>query len=165
MKVILKDDVESLGEKGDIVKVKGGHARNYLIPRGLALEATPGNIKSLEAEKKHQARKIEKEIEAANAVLKKIDGAELKLKVKAGEGKLYGAVTTKDIAELVSKEKGVELDKKKVMLKDNIKTLGKYEIAIKLHKEVEAKITVEVEGEKEKTAKGETGGGKGEKDE
>lgn len=158
MKVILKSDSDVLGKRGDIVKVKGGYARNYLLPRGLAVEATSGNLKTLEAEKEVIARRETKEIEAAEKVASQIEGQVFKLKVKAGGGKLYGAVTPKEIAAVIAQDKGISIDKKKIVLQENIKKLGKHKVALKLHTEVEAKVDIDVEAEKEEKAQGESSG-------
>lgn len=145
MKVILIKDVKSLGRKGQVVEVADGYARNYLLPRGLAKEATPGNLKELEQLKKKEERKKEEELQAAKETAKKIEGKVLTFTAKVGEsGKLFGSITSKEIAELLEKEYGVKVDKRRVELAENIKSLGSYPVAVRIHPQVEAKITVQV---------------------
>ncbi|MCK8816647.1 50S ribosomal protein L9 [Natroniella sulfidigena] len=145
MKVILKEDVKGLGSKGEVVKAADGHARNYLIPRGLAKEATDANMKKLKQKKKVKAKKKEKEREEAQAKADKIADQVFTIPVKAGEnGRLFGSVTTNDIAEQVSDFLGEKIDKRKVDLAENIRSLGIRKVDIKLHKDVTATIKVKV---------------------
>ncbi|MCK8826860.1 50S ribosomal protein L9 [Natroniella acetigena] len=145
MKVILKKDVKGLGSKGEVVKAADGHARNYLIPRGLAKEATNANMKKLKQKKKVKARKKEKELEEAQAKADKIADQVFTISVKAGEnGRLFGSVTTNDIAEQVAEFLGEKIDKRKVDLAENIRSLGIRKVDIKLHKDVTATIKVKV---------------------
>ena len=147
MKVIFVEEVQGVGQKGEVKEVASGYARNYLIPQGLALEATPGRLKDLELKEKTRARKSAKEAEEAQKVADKISGQRFPVKAKTGEGgKLFGSVTSADIAQLLTKS-GAQVDKKKVELDDPIKTLGEHEVQVKLHPEVTANITVVVESE------------------
>ncbi len=147
MKVILKEDVDRLGSMGDIVNVKPGFARNYLIPRNLAVEANPRNIKEFEHHKRVLQQKAERIKNAAQHLAEKISSSPVTIKVKAGEeDKLFGSVTTIDI-EKALKEKGFEIDRKKIMLEEPIKRLGEYRVKIKLHRDVLAELTVQVEKE------------------
>lgn len=152
MKVILKEDVKDIGEIGSIVDVKNGFGRNYLIPRNLAVEANPKNIKQFEHEKKNilaKAKKIKKTKEDLADQISKIT---LSLEAQAGEGdKLFGSVTSKDIAEAIAQQ-GVEIDKRKILLEEPIKRLGKYEVTVKVFQDITATINVEVK----KTGSGET---------
>jgi len=144
MEIILTENVENLGNIGDLVKVKPGYARNYLVPRGLAMEANTRNIKELEHQKRQMARKMEKITDAANLLKGKIEAATCVISHKAGEeGKLYGAVTTMEI-EGKLKEAGIEIDRKKIQLDEPIKTLGTHEVPVKLQAGVVATIKVNV---------------------
>ncbi len=149
MKVILKKDIVTLGDAGEVVEVKNGYANNYLIPQGMALRATEGKLRALETERKQQARKIEQQRAAAREVADKVQLLNLKVSAKAGEsGKLFGTVTSSDIAEALSGE-GVTVDKRKISIEAPIKELGNYEVGVKLYMDVSAtlKITVEAEGQ------------------
>jgi large subunit ribosomal protein L9 len=142
MKIILRENLENLGEIGDVVEVKDGYARNFLIPRKLAFEANTKNMNQLEAQKKQLERKIEKEKTNAEKVRDELEKVSLTIQMKVGEdGKLFGSVTTQMIADEL-KEKGFEIDRKTITIPEPIKALGIYTIEIKLHKEVEAKIKV-----------------------
>lgn len=149
MKVILIEDIPDLGVEGDTVNVADGYARNYLIPKGLAMEATPKNIKLIEQRKKKIELKKIKAKEEAEKVKEKLKSVFLKIEMKAGEeGKLYGAVTTRDIAEEL-KKKGISIDRRKIDLKSPIKSLGEYDISLKLHPEVTGTIRLSVVSEVE----------------
>ncbi|NOY77356.1 MAG: 50S ribosomal protein L9 [Calditrichaeota bacterium] len=142
MKVILKQDVESVGTVGDIVTVKNGYARNYLIPKGIALEATPGNLKRIEQEKKTLELQKNREKKAAEQEAAKLNNVSVTISVSVGEeDKLFGSVTSQDIADAL-KEKGFKIDKRKIVLDEPIKVLGIYSVPVKLHTEVEAKVKV-----------------------
>jgi large subunit ribosomal protein L9 len=148
MKVILLQDVKKLGQKGDVVEVAAGYGRNYLLPRGLAKEATPGNLRELEAVKRQQAEKQSKELEEARMLAAKLSGETVSIRVKSGEkGKLFGSVTSKEIAETISAQFGEEIDKRKVELPEAIKTLGDFPVKIKLHPQAVAELTVRVVAE------------------
>ncbi len=145
MKVILIKDVPGYGTFGDIVNVKDGFANNYLIPRGLALPATEGNIKHVQDVLRQKRRKLEREKAKAQEIAEKIDGLVIEIARPVGvTGKLYGAVTVSEIADKIKELAGVEVDKKKIMLKTPIKNVGRYNLTVKLHPEVSATITVDV---------------------
>jgi large subunit ribosomal protein L9 len=147
MKVILKEDVGKLGYMGDIVNVKDGYARNFLIPRGIAAVADTKNVKALEHEKRVIDRRAEKHRAESQTLAEKISAVTLKLKAKAGEEeKLFGSVTAMDIAEALKAE-GFEIDKKKIVLDEPIKRLGSHTASIKVAREVNATVNVEVEAE------------------
>ena len=144
MKVILKDDVKKVGKIGDIVNVANGYARNYFIPRGLAAEANMKNIKSLEHEKRIMQDKAKKIKNSAQDLASRISATTLVIKAKAGdEEKLFGSVTTMDIAEALQSE-GIEIDKKRILLEEPIKRLGSYSVNVKLHHDVTTQLTVQV---------------------
>jgi len=152
MKVILKQDVEKLGKIGDVVKVAPGYGRNYLIPKKYALEATPGNIKIAEMEKVAQARRDHREKESATILAREIVKLTVTIRRKSGEaGALYGSVTSLDIADFLITHK-IDIDKRKIQLEEPIKTIGDYEVPIRLHREVTVPIKVIVEAEPEETA-------------
>ncbi|RTZ69136.1 MAG: 50S ribosomal protein L9 [Aquificaceae bacterium] len=145
MRVILIKDVPGYGTFGDIVNVKDGFANNYLIPRGLALPATEGNVKHVQEILKQKKRKLEREKAKAQEIAEKINGLVLEISRPVGvTGKLYGAITVGEIAEKIKETAGVEVDKRKIMLRSPIKNVGRYNITVKLHPEVSATVTVEV---------------------
>jgi large subunit ribosomal protein L9 len=147
VKVILRKDVTTLGDAGEVVSVKNGYANNYLIPQGMAIRATEGTIKALDTEKKQQARKTELQRKTARDLASKLEQMVLKVHAKAGEsGKLFGTVTGGDIANAL-KEQGVEIDRRKITLEAPIKTLGKFEAEAKLFMDITVKLTIEVEAE------------------
>jgi len=149
MRVILKQDVDNLGKTGEIVKVSPGYARNFLIPRKFATEATPGNIKIVEQEKRAHARRDFREKEAASILANEIAKLTPVFKCKTGEdGALYGSVTSMDIAEFFVSHK-IEIDKRKIQLEDPIKSVGEYQVMIRLHREVTVPLKVVVESEPE----------------
>ncbi len=149
MKVILKQEVEKLGKAGDIVKVAPGYGRNYLIPKKLALEATPGNVKVAEMERVAQARRDHREKEAATLLAREIVKLTATIRCKTGEGgSLYGSVTALDIADFLTAHK-IEIDKRKIQLDEPIKAIGEYEVPIRLHREVTVPVKVVVEPEEE----------------
>jgi len=152
MEVILREHVDNLGRRGEIVKVADGYARNYLLPRKLALLATEGNKKQIERERvRFEAKELE-EKKVAEAVSARLATVAIEISRKVGETEaLYGSVTTGDIAHALG-EKGVEIDKRKIVLQEPIKKLGEFTIPVKLHREVTTSITVRViaEGEPEK---------------
>lgn len=142
MKVILRQNIESLGQIGDVVEVKAGYARNYLIPRKYAYAALKGNVKALDEEKKNLEMKKQHEIHAAEKLLTEIEKISVSIPVQVGEeDKIFGTVTTQMIADAL-KEKGFELDKRKIEIEEPIKSLGIYSISIKLHSSVNAKVKV-----------------------
>ena len=147
MKVILKENVESLGKTGDMLKVADGYARNFLIPRGLAIEAIGKNIKSLEHEKRLIAQKAEREKKKAESLLEKFSHVACTIVKRIGEqDKLFGSVTTKDIEKSL-REQGIEIDRKNIILEEPIKSTGEFSVKIKLYPEVTTEIKVSVVGE------------------
>ena len=155
--VLLREDVENLGGRGEIVKVKAGYARNFLLPQGIATQATKGNIKQVEQERSVLLKKAASEKSTAEAQAEQMKGISLIFERKAGkDGTLFGSVTTMDITEAI-KAKGYEIDRRKIQLKDTIKETGGYTVNVKLHREVtvEIPVTVKAEGETEKKAKAE----------
>ncbi len=144
IKILLKNDVPSLGSGGEIVKVRPGFARNFLLPRGLAVPATAGNLARVEDMKRHVASLAKGELEAANAAAAQLSSASVTITRAVGEeGKMYGSVTTKDIEDAFAAA-GIKIDRKKVVLADAIKTLGTFEVPIKLHASVTAALKVNV---------------------
>jgi len=146
MKIILTDEVRGLGHRGDVVDVKDGHARNFLLPQGLAFLANPANMRRLEEEKKRYDERLLKEKSVAERVAGQITGLRLTLVKKAGEGDvLYGSVTSAEIADLLS-EKGIEVDRRRIELEEPIKRLGEHQVHVKLHRDVTVPVTIEVQG-------------------
>lgn len=144
MQVILKRDIEKLGMAGDLVEVSNGYGRNYLLPRGLAIEATEKNIKAIEHEKRLIAERKKKEIINAEMLKKKISEISVTIPMQAGEeDKLFGSVTAIDIAEALAKE-GISLDKRNIILEEPIKRLGIYTVDVKVHPEVKAELKVRI---------------------
>ncbi len=145
MKIILMSEVKSLGPIGTVVDVADGYARNYLLPRGLAAEASKGSLALLEQQRRAKARRDAEAVASAEALGKKLEGLLLNVPAKAGgNGRLFGAVTNGDVAEAIRRELGVEVDRHKIEVPDNIKSLGSYPVEIKLGKNVTAKSTVKV---------------------
>jgi large subunit ribosomal protein L9 len=144
MKIILREDVEKLGKAGEVVKVKDGYGRNYLIPRQLAVLANVRNLKSLEHDRRTIETRAKKTRKAAEATAATLSGVSLTLRAKAGEeGKLFGAVTSRDIAEALGKA-GVTVDRKAIQLADPIKQLGDYKVRIRVAADVLPEISVSV---------------------
>ena len=143
MKVILTQDVKKVGKKGDILEVKDGYARNALFPKGLAIEANAVNLNNRKLEQKFDDKKKQQELDAANEIKEKINEKKITIALKTGEGgRVFGSVTSKEIAESINKEYGVKLDKKKIMLADPIKTIGNKTVSVKLHQKVTAEVTI-----------------------
>ncbi|GBE14465.1 MAG TPA: 50S ribosomal protein L9 [Proteobacteria bacterium] len=144
MKIILLEDVSSLGKMGDTVEVRQGYARNYLFPRELAVQATSRNIKSQEHQLHALRRKVEKTRIDAQSFAEKLSEVSLTLTRKAGDGgRLFGSVTNMDIGEALAAE-GIDIDRRNILLEDNIKELGEFEVPIKLHQDVSATVKVAV---------------------
>jgi len=141
MKVILLQDVKKLGKKGDVIEASDGYARNFLFPRKLAEEATTANMHVLNAKKENERKKKLAEIEAAQKLASELNGKEVKIEAKGNNGRLFGAITSKDVAELINKEYKLSIDKKKIVM-DTIKVAGSYNIEIKLYPEVSTKMKV-----------------------
>lgn len=152
MKLLLKEDVDGLGYCGDEVEVKDGYGRNFLIPKGKALLATPDNLKAFNHQKRVVQGKVAKIIAAARAVADEIAKATCLVRKKVGDsGKMFGSVTAQEIAELL-KGQGVDIDRRKIQISEPIKKAGEYKIPVKLHSEVIAEINLVVEAEKEEPA-------------
>ncbi len=144
MKVILMQDVKGKGKSGDIVNVNDGYARNFLFPKGLAKEATSSNMNAVNQTKAAQIHKKQVEREQALALSKELSSKVIEIKGKCGEGtRLFGSITSAEIAQGL-KEQGIDVDKRKIVLKDNIKELGEYPVTLKLYPEVSAEITLKV---------------------
>ncbi len=147
MQVILREDIDTLGKIGDVVKVADGYARNYLVPMKKAIEATPKNVHAMDHAKKMVSDRLRKLKKEAATEADKIKAVSVLIKVKTGEeGKLFGAVTSKDIAEAV-KAQGVDIDKRKIVLDEPIKRVGDYTVTVKLHTDITADIKVSVVAE------------------
>ncbi len=145
MKVILQQEVKKVGKKGDIIEVSEGYARNFLLPKGMALEATSANINMLKQQKASEALKQQKLLEEAKALGEKVKGAAVTIKAKIGEGgRMFGSVTGKDVADALEKQHKLSLDKRKIELKDAIKSLGEYTVPVKIHTEVTVDLQVKV---------------------
>lgn len=145
MKVILLQDVKSLGKKGDIVEVSEGYARNMLLKKGLGKEATGQNMNDLKLQKANAEKIAREALEAAQALAKEMEGKSIRVAVKAGEGgRVFGSVSTKEIAEEIKKQLGYEVDKKKIQIDNPIRALGTTNVAVKLHTKVTAEIRVNV---------------------
>src|SRR5580704_3790777 len=148
MQIILQEDVEKLGNRGEVLEVAEGYARNFLLPRNLAIEATPGNMKRLEKMRATFAKKEATEKEAAQKLAELLSAVSLSLTRKAGENdQLFGSVTSSDIADALALQ-GFQIEKRKITLNDPIKVLGEYQIPIKLHRDITSsvKLTVSKEG-------------------
>lgn len=144
MELLLKENVEHLGVRGEIVKVRAGYGRNYLIPKGLALMATRANIKLIERERQRLVKLAQAELAAAQSLAEKLTALTLTFPRKAGEhGTLYGSVTSMDIAEALAAQ-GLEVERRRIVLKEPIKALGEYETPVKLHRDVTATLKVVV---------------------
>ena len=147
MIVILNRDVKGTGKAGDVVKVSDGYARNLLLPKGYATEATDGNIRSLEKQKAIAAEKKAEEKAAAQAIAEKLSGLTVKIQTKAGEnGKVFGSITSKDIAEKLKEQHKITIEKK-ILLDGPMKQTGTFSVDVKLYPEVSGKLTVEISAE------------------
>lgn len=147
MKVILLQDVKGVGKKDQIVNASEGYAKNFLFPKNLALEASAGNMKQLDNKKKAEEAKAQEELEKAQALALEIEKMNVKVEVKIGEnGKLFGAVTNKEIGVAIKEQYKMDIDKKKIVLSDSIKTTGEKEVSVKLHPKVSATLKVNVTG-------------------
>jgi large subunit ribosomal protein L9 len=145
MKVILKQEIKGVGKKGDIINVSDGYARNYLFPRELAAEAIEGNLASLKQKRDAEKYRKDQEVQEARELSKRLSGLIVRFKVKAGEnGRLFGSITSKDISDEIKKQYSLEVDKKKLVLGDAIKSTGTYEIEVKVYPEISTKLKVEV---------------------
>jgi large subunit ribosomal protein L9 len=148
VKIVLREDVESLGKKGDLLDVADGYARNYLVPRGLALQATKGVVAQSEAMRRNREAREVRDRAAAQELAGRLTASPVVVKARAGEGgKLFGSVTSADIAAAIEAASGVEVDRRKVTLPEPIRELGEVEVPIRLHTDVEVVVSVSVAAE------------------
>lgn len=145
MKVILLQDVKSLGKKGQTVEVSDGYARNFILPKKLGIEANARNMNDLKLQKAYEEKVAKEQLEEAKELAAKIEGLSVELSIKSGkDGRTFGSVSTKEIAQAFKEQNGIEIDKKKISLDEPIRTVGTSIVNIKLHREVTAKLTVKV---------------------
>ncbi len=145
MKIVLREDVDNLGRKGDLLEVADGYARNYLVPRGLALKASKGIVKQAESMRRSREVREVRDRAAAEEIAAKLSGARVEISARAGEGgKLFGSVTASDIADAVLAQSGLEIDRRKIDLDEPLKELGPAELTVRLHSGIDATIHVEV---------------------
>jgi large subunit ribosomal protein L9 len=148
VKIVLREDVDTLGRKGDLVDVADGYARNFLVPRGLAIRATKGAAKQAEAMRRNREAREVRDRESAQEIAARLDGVRIEVKARAGEGgKLFGSVTNADVADAVKAATEVELDRRTIELAEPIKELGPAELPVRLHPDVVATLSVEVVAE------------------
>ena len=148
MRIVLRADVDTLGNKGDLLEVSDGYARNYLVPRGLAIRATKGVVKQAEAMRRSRAARDARDREAAQGVADQLTGRRIEIKARAGEGgKLFGSVTAADVAAALQAQAGVEIDRRDLRLGEPLKELGAAEVPLRLHPDVEAVLAVDVVAE------------------
>ncbi len=148
MKVILLQDVKSLGKEGEIVNVNDGYARNFIIPKKLGVEANNKNLNDLKLKKSNEEKIAKENKEAAEKLAGELKAGQIMLKIKVGEGgKAFGSVSAKEIAAAVKEQMGLDVDKKKIQLKETLKTLGTHTVLIKMHPEVTAELKVEIKEE------------------
>ena len=146
MEVILLEDVRTLGKKGQIVKINDGYARNFILKKNLGLEATGKNLNDLKLQNRNAEKVAKEKLEAAQKLAKDLEDKSVTVKIQAGvEGKVFGSISSKEIALEARKQLGLEIDKKKIVIPDAIKSLGTYNVHIKLHKDVTATLAVKVE--------------------
>jgi large subunit ribosomal protein L9 len=145
MKVILLQDEKKLGKKGDIIEASEGFARNYILPKKIGVEATARNLNDLKLKKANQDKIAQENLETAKALAAELETKQVVIKMKAGEGgRAFGSVSSKEIAAACREQAGVEIDKKKIQLEDNLKGFGSYEVTVKLHPQVTGKLLVKV---------------------
>lgn len=148
MKIILLEDVKTLGKKGEIVSVSDGYARNMILPKKLGVEATSKNLNDLKLQNQHAEKVAQENLDAAKALAEELKDKKVEVKMKSGkDGRTFGSISTKEIAEAAKTQLKMDLDKKKMVLKDPIKSLGTYEVQIKLHPKVTGTFTVHVSEE------------------
>ena len=149
MKVILTQDVKSLGKKGDIVEVNQGYARNFVLPKKLGVEATPKNLNDLKLKNQNDEKVAAENLAEAEKIKEELKDKKITTEMKVGDnGKTFGSVSSKEIAELIKSQLGLDIDKKKIIIKDPVKALGGYNIGIKLHPQVTAKVLLDVVAKK-----------------
>ena len=145
MEVVLLEDVKALGKKGQVVKVNDGYARNFILPKKLGVEATSKNLNDLKLRKANEEKVAQEHLEAAQELAKKLEAAKVELKIKTGEGgRTFGSVSSKEIAIAVKEQLGYDLDKKKIQIKEAIRTPGMHLVPVKLHQKVTAELKVHV---------------------
>jgi large subunit ribosomal protein L9 len=145
MKVILQKDIVKVGKDGDVITVADGYARNFLFPRGLAVQATAGALKNIQFQQALEERRSEKLRSQADQAAAALDGKTVQIPGRTGSGdRLYGSITAQDIADAISKNLSINVDKRKVQLMDPIKAIGTFHVAVKLHRDVTVPVTVEV---------------------
>ena len=145
MEIVLLEDVKALGKKGQIVTVNDGYARNFILPKKLGVEATSKNLNDLKLKKANDAKLAAEILAAAKELAAKLDESKVTLSIKAGEGgRAFGSVSNKEISKAITDQLGLEIDKKKIVLNDPIKSIGSFEVPIKLHKDVTARLAVKV---------------------
>lgn len=145
MEVVLLEDVKALGKKGELVKVSEGYARNFILPKKLGVEATPKNLNDLKLKKANQEKLAQQQLEAAKELGAKLEKSSVTLSIKAGDnGKAFGSVSGKEISKAIQDQLGLDVDKKKLVLPEPLKTFGTHEVPVKLHKDVTAKLSVKV---------------------
>ncbi len=148
MKIILLEDVKTLGKKGDIIEANDGYARNYILPKKLGLEANSKNMNTLKLQKANEIRLAQEQLDAAKDFAANLETKEVVVKMKAGEGgRAFGSVSSKEIAGAFKQQHDIELDKKKIQLPEALKNFGSYEVSIKLHPQVTGKLKVKVQEE------------------
>lgn len=146
MKVILLQDVKTLGKKGEIVNVNDGYARNFILPKKLGLEANGKNLNDLKLQQQNEVKIAKEKLEVAQALAKELSDKSIVVKIQAGvEGKVFGSISSKEIALEAKKQLNMDIDKKKIVIPDAIKSLGTYNVNIKLHKDVTATLAVKVQ--------------------
>ena len=147
MEIVLLEDIKALGKKGQLVKVNDGYARNYILPKNLGVEATAKNLNDLKLKKANEEKVAAEQLAAAKELAKQIGTKSVTVSIKAGEGgKTFGSVSSKEIAKAVQDQLGLDIDKKKMVLTDPIKSVGDFEVPVKLHKDVTATLRVRVVG-------------------
>ncbi|RKD34051.1 MULTISPECIES: 50S ribosomal protein L9 [Lacrimispora] len=145
MDIVLLEDVKALGKKGQIVKVNDGYARNFILPKKLGIEATTKNLNDLKLQKANEAKVLAEQLDAAKELAAKIGELSITLSIRAGEGgRAFGSVSGKEISQAIKSQLSMDIDKKKLVLPEPLKTFGSHEVPIKLHKEVTAKLIVKV---------------------
>ncbi len=146
MKVILLKDEKKLGKKGDIVEISEAYSRNYVLPKKIGTEATARNLNDLKLQKAHEAKVAQEQLDAARALAERLESKQVVVKIRAGEGgRTFGSVSSKEIAAACKEQHGLDVDKKKIQLQENLKSFGTVEVMVKLHAQVSAKLMVKVE--------------------
>jgi len=148
MKVILLQDVKPHGKKGDMVEINDGYARNYILPKKLGVEANSANVNDLKLQKANQEKIAAKQLADAKELAEKLEKLKVDMKIKTGEGgRTFGSITAKEIAEALKKQPGIDIDKKKIVMKDAIKSVGSFSVNVKLHTQVNAELSISVDSE------------------